>query len=165
MTHRILIGIDPGLTGALAVLCDGDSPSLFDMPKMRRRTKGEQVNAAELASVLRHVRTTHPGAAFLAVMESVAARPGQGVSSMFAFGQAVGVVRGVVAALGFPMVEVSPQKWKAALNLTCTAKDYARTRALELYPGACSALARKRDGGRADALLIATWAHRAEVGG
>lgn len=163
MTHHLTIGIDPGLTGAIAALHDGARPALHDMPLMRRRAKGSQLNAAELAALLREIRSRCPGATVHAVIEDVAARPGQGVTSMFRFGESLGVIRGVVCALGIPLTQVAPTRWKSAMNLAGTDKDFARTRAIELYPEAASQLARKKDGGRADALLIARWAYLFEV--
>jgi len=74
MTHHVHIGIDPGMSGAIAALADG-TPELFDMPLMRRRVKGEQVNAAELATILRGIRLRHQGASFLVAVEEVASRP------------------------------------------------------------------------------------------
>ena len=81
--------------------------------------------------------------------------PGQGVSSMFGFGVSYGILQGVIASLGIPSVLVTPQRWKKAAGLMGKPKDYARTLAQRLYPAA--ELSRKKDIGRADAILIARY--------
>lgn len=146
---RFAIGIDPGLTGAIALLRDGAFAEVFDMPTMQRGAKGnrQQVNATELARILRELPPC------MAYIEQVGAMPGQGVSSMFNFGHGCGAIEGALAALGIPREFVTPQKWKKSLGLIGTDKDAARTKAIQLLPGA--PLARVKDGGRADALLIA----------
>lgn len=162
MTQRISIGIDPGASGAIAVLGDGELISLVDMPTSTRKAGGQQVNAAEVGAFLRNVMSSHSGASLLAVIEQVSAMPGQGVSSMFRFGEAVGVVRGVLGALRVPLLSVTPQIWKRHYGLIGAEKDVARTKAIELFPGSSDLLSRKKDVGRADALLIATWAYTTE---
>jgi crossover junction endodeoxyribonuclease RuvC len=143
------IGIDPGLSGAIAVL--GDNQSLFavyDMPVMALSKGKSQVNAAALAVILREVLV--PTVAYL---EAVSAMPGQGVSGMFSFGTSYGIVQGVLAALRIPVVLVRPQTWKARAGLKGSEKDMARTLAIRLYPDA--ELSLKKHIGRADAILIA----------
>lgn len=165
MTYRVTIGIDPGQTGALAVLADGQFAGFYDMPTVARPAGGQQVNGAELAAQLREIRAAHPGAHVLAVLERVSAMPGQGVSSMFRFGEGYGVVQGVLAALGVPVMTLSPAVWKRAVGLIGSEKDVARTLAIQQYPAAAGGLTRKKDIGRADALLIASWAWRSEMHG
>jgi crossover junction endodeoxyribonuclease RuvC len=161
---RLTFGIDPGLSGAVAVLADGEFRDVFDMPTVGRGAKGRQtVNAVSLAAALREHVSAEPGASVLAVLEEVSAMPGQGVTSMFRFGQSVGAVEGVLAALRMPLVRVRPQEWKKHAGLSGTAKDVARGLAIDLYPAA--PLYRVRDGGRADALLLARWAWQTEQGG
>ena len=160
--QRITIGIDPGLSGAVAILADGIYRDCFDMPTQGRGKAGRQcVNCAALAAYFRGQMQTDRGAYVHAVIEDVAARPGQGVSSMFRFGQAVGAVEGVLATLSIPVTRVTPQRWKAHYNLTGSEKDAARGKAQDLYP--IAPLSRKRDCGRADALLIARWAWKQEA--
>jgi crossover junction endodeoxyribonuclease RuvC len=150
MTARI-IGIDPGMDGALAVVdADGHLEALEDMPTVATRQGKRQVNIPELAHLLRH-----HGRDATVKLEQVGARPGQGVTSMFNFGMGYGAVQGVIQTLGLPMTLVTPTAWKRAAGIQGTDKDYARTRALQLYPDAD--LARKKDIGRADALLIARY--------
>jgi crossover junction endodeoxyribonuclease RuvC len=162
MTNRIVLGVDPGQTGAVAVLADGDVDSFIDMPTLSRRAGGLQVNATELASSLRGVLQKFPGAYVLAVLELVSAMPKQGGSSGFRFGQSDGIVRGVLGTLRIPIIEVPPQMWKRHLRLTGCDKDAARTLAVQRFPNAAPSLTRKKDIGRADALLIALWAELTE---
>lgn len=165
MTYRVTIGIDPGQTGALAVLADGQFAGFYDMPTVARPAGGQQVNGAELAAQLREIRAAHPDVEVRACIEQVNAMPGQGVSSMFRFGEGYGVVQGVLAALGIPMALVHPQRWKKTVGLIGREKDVARTVAIQQYPAAAGGLKRKKDVGRADALLIAAWAWRSEMHG
>jgi len=149
---KVVIGIDPGLTGAVARV-HGDELQVSDMPILevnRKRT----VSAVQLADLLREIRT--PGCQV--VIERVAARPGQGVVSMFSFGQSYGVVIGVVAALDIPMSFITPQEWRKGMRVAPGGKDASRQRILELKPECSQLFSRKRDHGRADAALIAIYA-------
>ena len=83
--------------------------------------------------------------------------PGQGVTSMFNFGQSFGVIKGICAALSIPIYFVRPSKWKKYFNLIKTNKDASRTKVIEAYPGISSKLHRKKDSNRADAILIALY--------
>ena len=162
-----LIGIDPGLDGAIAWLKDDLAYiDVVDMPTMAGTGARRQVNAAELAKILRankYWETPIPGEenrwnkftqpVSVVYLEQVSARPGQGVSSMFSFGDSYGQVKGVIGCLGLPLILVTPQAWKKRAGIIHRDKDAARTMAQQLYPGA--ALGRKKDIGRADALLIA----------
>ena len=152
---RFVIGCDPGLTGAIALLRDGEFAEVFDIPTMGRgKGSKQQVNCAELACI---IRSCPPCPAYV---ESVGSMPGQGVASSFNFGHTVGAITATFVALGFPLHFVTPQVWKRHFTLIGTDKDMARTKAIQLHPGA--PLARKRDIGRADALLMASWGWRAE---
>lgn len=147
------IGIDPGLTGALALLEDDNSISdLLDMPVMPLTGKRNQVNSAHLSQIIK-IWISGEKVTPTAYLEQVSARPGQGVSSMFGFGVSYGIVQGVLAAVGVPVVLVTPQQWKKRAGLIGKEKDMARTIAQRLYP--LAELSRKKDIGRADALLIA----------
>lgn len=140
-------GIDPGISGAIAKLNDdGSFISVSDMPVMAGTGKRQQVNAAELAKLLRHCGG-------MAYLERASAMPKQGVSSMFSFGTSYGIVIGVLATLEIPIIIVSPQSWKKRAGLTGKEKDYARTLAQQLYPTA--ELGLKKHIGRADSILIA----------
>lgn len=147
----ITIGIDPGISGAIASLCGTEYRDVIDMPVMAKGKAGKnQVNAAAIADILRGLKQHCD---ITVAIELVGAMPGQGVTSMFNFGESLGVIRGVCAALRLPVVWVTPQQWKRKFGLLGADKDLARTRAIELYPTA--PLSRKKDCGRADALLIA----------
>lgn len=147
-----ILAIDPGLSGAVACLRleqDDITVSVADMPVMAKG-KRNQVNGAELARIVRELDPT------ICVVEQVGSMPGQGVASMFSFGHSLGVVHGIIAALELPMVTVTPQVWKKQFGLDKD-KERARAKAIQLFPGSCGALARKKDTGRAEALLIALW--------
>lgn len=159
---HITIGIDPGQSGALAVVADGAFERFVDMPVMPRRAGGQHVNGGELARAMREILARHPGAARLAVLEEVSAMPKQGVSSVFRFGEGYGVIRGVLGALQIPFITVHSSKWKRDAGLIGHEKDVARTSAIQRFPAAAPELTRKKDCGRADALLIAAWAEATE---
>lgn len=162
---HLTIGIDPGASGAIVVLADGQPFEFIDMPTAARKAGGERVEPGILAARLRGVLQKAQGAAVLVALEQVSAMPNQGVSSMFRFGQADGMVRGVIGALGLALVEISPASWKKRAGLTGMDKDAARALALQLFPAAEPHLRRKKDVGRADALLIARHAYKAEQQG
>ena len=153
----IRIGIDPGVNGAIAVLEDQQLIALFDMPVMNLSAKKQQVNASEMGKLftelLWHDEGTDHGRYATAYVEQVHSMPGQGVAAMFNFGTSYGIVKGVLGALQIPMVLVSPAVWKRRAGLTGKPKDASRTLAQQLYPAA--PLGRKKDIGRADAILIA----------
>jgi crossover junction endodeoxyribonuclease RuvC len=151
MTTRI--GIDPGLTGAVALVRDDQGLRVWDMPTTDEG-RGRHVSAPLLADLLREAHEL-AGDRPLVVLERVAARPGQGVASMFAFGRAAGIAEGVVGAIGLPLARVTPQQWKRRAKLLGKEKDAARALALDLFPELAPDLTRKKDSGRADALLLA----------
>ena len=155
----MIFGVDPGISGAVAYLT-GNGAEVFDMPtneiKVGKR-KTRTVNSAVLAhDVLEAVLAEGIDPEFCTlIIEKVSARPGQGVSSMFKFGMAYGEAIGVFAALGFRIVYVTPQMWKKAFSLIGQPKDASLKAAIDLYPCCAKDLKRKKDNGRADALLIA----------
>lgn len=162
MTYRLTIGVDPGLSGAVAILADGRFVDVIDMPTAGRGKAGRQtVNSATLAAYLREHVSAHPGATVLAAVEAVGSMPGQGVSSTFRFGESCGAVAGVLAALRIPVVRPAPAVWKRSFALIGSEKDASRGAAIDRFPDA--PLSRKRDHGRAEALLIAAWAYRTEA--
>lgn len=156
------IGIDPGVTGAIAII--GPQGTLFaldDMPLITERNNKKHINVAELAAILRRA-----GSHATVKIERVNAMPaiGQGkgqarrtmgATSAFNFGRNFGTLIGIIGTLGIPLEQVTPASWKKAAGITGTPKDYARTRALELYPDA--ELHLKKHVGRADAILIARY--------
>ena len=149
----IEIGVDPGQTGAIAALQDGRLMSLHDMPVMARlHGKGQEVNSSELSSILMECRDGKP---CVVLLEQVAAMPGQGSTSMFHFGESVGVIKGVCGALSISVRMVRPQHWKKKAGLIGKDKDASRTLAIQRHPDFSDMLTRKKDGGRADAICIA----------
>lgn len=171
MTFRVMLGIDPGQTGAIAIVCDGEPSGFIDMPLMDRKTVGQEINTAKLASDLREVRRNYPDAKFMAIVEDVHSMPKMSISAMFKFGESFGALKGVLGALGIGYRLVQPQKWKKHFGLIRNGetpeakrayKDQSRTLAIQRYPNASEHLARKKDGGRADALLMAIWAQETE---
>jgi crossover junction endodeoxyribonuclease RuvC len=147
----VICGIDPGLAGAVAIL-DQDAVILVeDLPihtvRGGRKTRSE-LDLAGLRGLLTAQAIGH------VFIEDVAARPGQGVVSMFRFGYAAGAIAGLVAGLQLPMSFSSPRAWQKAVGIG-PAPDEARQRAVQLYPGIADRLTRKKDCNRADAILIA----------
>ena len=149
-----IIGIDPGLSGGIAILEDSKVKMLFDMPVMSDGKKNKrQLNSALLAQLIRdNIKNVEDTAI---VVEQVNAMPGQGVTSMFNFGQTFGAIKGVCAALGLPIFFVRPSKWKKHFELINSSKDSSRTKAIEMYPSLSNDLAKKKDVNKSDAILIA----------
>lgn len=150
----IVIGIDPGLTGAIAALRDGAVMALADLPTMANG-KGKskvkrQINPATLIFMLSRFKGTDA----VCCVERVASMPGQGVAGIFSFGHTCGCIFASCAANGLPVEMVTPRIWKKFYNLGKD-KDVTRTKAIELYP--LKKLARKKDHNRAEAILIARW--------
>ena len=149
-----IIGIDPGLSGAIAVLEDKRVLSIFDMPVMAEGKKNKkQLNSAQLVNILKE--NTKISEDVAVVVEQVNAMPGQGVTSMFNFGQTFGAIKGVCAALYLPIFFVRPSKWKKHFELINSAKDASRTKVIEMYPSLSNQLTKKRDVNKSDAILIA----------
>lgn len=153
-----VLGIDPGASGALVVIEGGKLVDLVDMPVLhvkRGSREVREVNAPALGAVVASLQPIDA-----AMLEQVGAMPGQGVSSMFAFGRAVGVIEGVLGALQIPYTRVPPQEWQRGMRVR-GGKDGARERAMALFPARAGDFARKKDDGRADAALIAAYGESA----
>ena len=149
-----IIGIDPGLSGAIAVLENNKVLNMFDMPVMSEGKKNKrQLNSALLVALIKE--NIENSKEVSVVVEQVNAMPGQGVTSMFNFGQTFGAIKGVCAALGLPIFFVRPSKWKKHFELINSSKDSSRTKAIEMYPSLSDDLARKKDVNKSDAILIA----------
>ena len=149
-----IIGIDPGLSGAIAVLEDIKVLSLFEMPVMAEGKKNKrQLNSAQLVNIIKE--NTNDEEEIAVIVEQVNAMPGQGVTSMFNFGQTFGAIKGVCAALGSPIFFVRPSKWKKHFELINSSKDASRTKVIEMYPSFSKQLAKKKDVNKSDAILIA----------
>ena len=151
-----IIGIDPGLSGAIAVLEDIKVLNLFEMPVMAEGKKNKrQLNSAQLVNIIRENSIGEEE--IVVVVEQVNAMPGQGVTSMFNFGQTFGAIKGVCAALNLPIFFVRPSKWKKYFELINSSKDSSRTKVIEMYPSLSSQLAKKKDVNKSDAILIARY--------
>ena len=145
-----VVGFDPGLSGGIAFVSDdGALIDCRDLPTIGEGTQ-RRVDAANLATIIRQHNPTR------AVIEQVSAMPGNGVSSMFRFGQSLGTIAGVVGALGLPVTWVSPSKWKREAGLDATA-ERSRARAVETWPDKAALFARVKDHNRAEAALLAHW--------
>lgn len=152
-------GIDPGKTGALAILHPDGSAEFFDVPRIV--LKGKDKPAWSLWAT--EWRVTLALAALDAiVIEDIAARPGQGVTSMFTFGRTLGFVHGIVAAAipEVPIHFVTPSVWKAKLGLLNSGKGASREKCRTLYPSTAAHLARVKDDGRAEAALLAHYGRK-----
>ena len=149
-----IIGIDPGLSGAIAVMHRKKVINLYDMPVMAEGKKNKrQLNSSQLVNII--LENINKDEETIVVVEQVNAMPGQGVTSMFNFGQTFGAIKGVCAALKLPIFFVRPSKWKKHFELINSSKDASRTKVIEMYPTLSSQLARKRDVNKSDAVLIA----------
>ena len=151
-----VLGIDPGLTGAIAILEGKNVLKIFDMPTMAEGKKNKkQLNSAQLVNIIKENVTNADEAAV--IVEQVNAMPGQGVTSMFNFGQTFGAIKGICAALNLPIFFVRPSKWKKHYELINSSKDASRTKAIEMYPSLSNQLAKKKDVNKSDAILIARY--------
>ena len=149
-----IIGIDPGLSGAVAVMQDKKVINIYDMPVMAEGKKNKrQLNSSQLVNIIKE--NIHEDEETIVVVEQVNAMPGQGVTSMFNFGQTFGAIKGVCAALKLPIFFVRPSKWKKHFELINSSKDASRTKVIEMYPTLSGQLAKKRDVNKSDAVLIA----------
>jgi crossover junction endodeoxyribonuclease RuvC len=154
----IIFGIDPGVSGAISVLENKKVIEVFDMPTMIDGKKNKkQVNGAQVTNIIKERLDSEKEKEIAVVVEHVNAMPGQGVTSMFNFGQSFGVIKGICAALSLPIYFVRPTKWKKHFNLINTNKDASRTKVIEVYPKISSKLHRKKDSNKADAILIARY--------
>ena len=151
-----IIGIDPGLSGAIAILENKNVLKLFDMPVMAEGKKNKkQLNSAQLVNIIK--KNINKSDDVAVVVEQVNAMPGQGVTSMFNFGQTFGAIKGVCAALNLPIFFVRPSKWIKYFELINSSKDSSRTKVIEMYPSLSSQLSKKKDVNKSDAILIARY--------
>ncbi|MDA9217423.1 crossover junction endodeoxyribonuclease [Candidatus Pelagibacter ubique] len=154
----LIIGIDPGITGSICFFEDGKITDVIEMPNMPEGKKNKkQVNGAqiyyEISSRIKDIKKED----IKVIIEQVSAMPGQGVTSMFNFGQSFGILKGICSAMQLPMYFVRPTKWKKYFNLINSEKDASRTKAIEVFPYFSSELSRKKDSNKADAILIASF--------
>ena len=156
----LIIGIDPGISGSICFLDNGKILDVIEMPIMTDGKKNKkQVNGSQVYNeVTKRIKQFEKNQ-IRVVIEHVSAMPGQGVTSMFNFGQSFGILKGVCTAMQLPMYFVRPAKWKKYFNLLNSEKDASRTRAIEIFPYFSSQLSRKKDSNKADAILIASFYH------
>ena len=154
----LIIGIDPGISGAICFLKNGKVIDAIEMPSMADGKKNKkQVNGSQIFNEI-SVRIKEINKEDIKVIiEQVSAMPGQGVTSMFNFGQSFGILKGICAAMNLPLYYVRPSKWKKYFNLINSEKDASRTRAIEIFPYFSSQLSKKKDNNKADAILIASF--------
>ena len=154
----IIIGIDPGINGAICFFKKGEVLDVIDMPTMAEGKKNKrQVNGQQIFNEFSKRIELYSKDNIKVVVEKVSAMPGQGVTSMFNFGQSFGVIKGVCAAMQLPIFFVTPAKWKKYFDLINTQKDASRTKAIEIFPKISQILSKKKDSNKADAILIASF--------
>jgi crossover junction endodeoxyribonuclease RuvC len=154
----LIIGIDPGISGSICFFQDGKIMDVVEMPTMIEGKKNKkQVNGSQIFNeILERIRNIDKKD-IKVVIEQVSAMPGQGVTSMFNFGQSYGILKGICSAMQLSMYFVRPAKWKKYFNLINSEKDASRTRAIEIFPYFSTQLSRKKDNNKADAILIASF--------
>ncbi|MDB3888794.1 crossover junction endodeoxyribonuclease [Candidatus Pelagibacter sp.] len=154
----LIIGIDPGLSGSICFFKDGKILDVVEMPTMTEGKKNKrQVNGSQLYNEILNRIKQIDKKEIKVIIEQVSAMPGQGVTSMFNFGQSYGILKGMCSAMQLPMYFVRPVKWKKYFNLINSEKDASRTRAIEIFPYFSENLSKKKDSNKADAILIASY--------
>ena len=154
----LIIGIDPGISGSICFFQDGVIKDVVEMPTMTEGKKNKkQVNGSQIFNEISEKIKKMDKKNIKVVIEHVTAMPGQGVTSMFNFGQSFGILKGICSAMQLSVYFVRPAKWKKYFNLINSEKDASRTRAIEIFPYYSSHLSRKKDSNKADAILIASY--------
>ena len=156
----LIIGIDPGISGSICFFEDGKIHDVIEMPKITEKKKNKkQVNGSQIYNEILKRITKTKNQEIRIVIEQVSAMPGQGVTSMFNFGQSFGILKGICSAMQLPMYFVRPAKWKKYFNLINSEKDASRTKAIEIFPYFSQQLSKKKDSNKADAILISSFYH------
>ena len=154
----LIIGIDPGISGSICFFEDGKIIDVIEMPTMTEGKKNKrQVNGSQIFNEISKRISKVENLDIRVIIEQVSAMPGQGVTSMFNFGQSFGILKGICSAMQLPMYFVRPAKWKKYFGLINSEKDASRTRAIEIFPYFSSQLSKKKDSNKADAMLIANY--------
>ena len=154
----LIIGIDPGISGSICFFKDGKILDVIEMPTMTEGKKNKkQVNGSQIYNEILKRVNKFEISDIRVIVEQVSAMPGQGVTSMFNFGQSFGILKGICSAMQLPIYFVRPAKWKKHFNLINSEKDASRTRAIEIFPYFSSQLSKKKDANKADAILIASF--------
>ena len=153
----LIIGIDPGISGAICFMEAGKIIDVIDMPSMADGKKNKkQVNGSQVYNEIKKYICNKEFSDIKVVIEHVSAMPGQGVTSMFNFGQSFGILKGICSAMNLSMYFVRPAKWKKHFNLINSSKDASRTKAIEIFPYFSTNLSKKKNANKADAILIAS---------
>ena len=156
----IIVGIDPGIAGAICFFSNGNVIDVIDMPTMAEGKKNKkQVNGRQIYNEITLIKNKFMNEKMSVIVEQVSAMPGQGVTSMFNFGQSFGIIKGICSAMQLSLFFVRPAKWKKYFNLINSEKDASRTRAIEIFPYFSTQLSKKKDANKADAILIASFYH------
>jgi len=156
----LIIGIDPGISGSICFFKNGVITDVIEMPTMNEGKKNKkQVNGSQLYNEISQRIKLIDKKDIKVVIEQVSAMPGQGVTSMFNFGQSFGILKGLCSAMQLSIYFVRPARWKRFYNLINSEKDASRTRAIEIFPYFSSNLSKKKDSNKADAILIANFFH------
>ena len=154
----LIIGIDPGISGSICFFQDGKIIDVVEMPTMTEGKKNKkQVNGSQIFNEISDRIKKLDKKDIKVIIEQVSAMPGQGVTSMFNFGQSFGILKGICSAMQLPMYFVRPAKWKKYFNLINSEKDASRTKAIEIFPYFSGSLSKKKDSNKADAILIASF--------
>ena len=154
----LIIGIDPGISGSLCFFEDGKIIDILEMPSMADGKKNKrQVNGAQIYNEISLRIKNFKKEDIKVVIEQVSAMPGQGVTSMFNFGQSFGVLKGICSAMQLSTYFIRPAKWKKYFNLINSEKDASRTKAIQIFPYISSELSKKKDANKADAILLASF--------
>ena len=154
----LIIGIDPGISGAICFFENGEIKDVIDMPVMAEGKKNKkQINGSQIFNEISTRIKNYKSENINVVIEQVSAMPGQGVTSMFNFGQSFGVLKGICAAMQLPIFLVRPANWKKLFELINSQKDSSRTKVIQIFPKISSHLSRKKDANKADAILIASF--------
>ena len=154
----LIIGIDPGISGSICFFEDGKIIDVVEMPTMTEGKKNKrQVNGPQVYNEISKRIKKIDKKDIRVIIEQVSAMPGQGVTSMFNFGQSFGILKGMCSAMQLPMYLIRPAKWKKYYNLINSEKDASRTKAIEIFPYYSSNLSKKKDVNKADAILIASY--------
>tara|TARA_X000000368_G_C22736500_1_gene581873 strand:+ start:149 stop:643 length:495 start_codon:yes stop_codon:yes gene_type:complete len=154
----LIIGIDPGISGSICFFEDGKVIDIIEMPSMAEGKKNKkQVNGSQICNEINSRIKKLNKQEIKVVIEQVSAMPGQGVTSMFNFGQSFGVLKGICSAMELPMYFIRPAKWKKYFNLINSEKDASRTKAIQIFPYISSQLSKKKDSNKADAILLASF--------
>ena len=154
----VIIGIDPGISGSICFFENGKIIDVVEMPTMTEGKKNKrQVNGAQVYNEISKRINKSEKHNVRVVIEQVSAMPGQGVTSMFNFGQSFGILKGICSAMQLPLYFVRPAKWKKYFGLINSEKDASRTKAIEMFPYYSTYLSKKKDSNKADAILIASF--------